>query len=156
MKEIILTNGEIALVSDEDYDYLNQWTWRRTSNSIYRSSNGAMIALHLEIAKRLGLDTSQEIDHKDTNRLNNQRTNLRVATRSQNQANAKLSKKSSSGYKGVCFDKRSNKWQASIQVKGVRMTLGYFIEPEDAARAYDKAARKFQGEFARCNFNESD
>lgn len=156
MKEIRLSNGEIALVSDEDYDFLNQWSWSKNSKHVVRgtSSNYVQecITMHQEVAQRMGMQDVGEIDHKDRNRLNNQRENLRPATRSQNQANAGLRKDSTSSFKGVSFHVRLNKWQARLQRGKTRLHLGYFSTPEKAAQAYDRAARRHFGEFARTNF----
>lgn len=154
MKEIIISNGEIAFVSDEDFDYLNQWQWHKSDKYVERGEKGIAIRMHREVAIRMGIDTSQNIDHKDGNILNNQRENLRSATKSQNQANSKIRKDNSSGYKGVSFYRNYRKWVAQIRVKGRNMILGYFSTPEEAALTYDKAARKFFGEFAKCNFEE--
>jgi hypothetical protein len=91
------------------------------------------------------------IDHHDNNGLDNHRPNLRFATHAQNAWNAKP-RKSLAGYKGVTFCTDKNLWRASICVKGNRLHLGYFHSAKDAARAYDLAARKCFGKFARLNF----
>ncbi len=90
-----------------------------------------------------------DIDHKDGNRSNNAIDNLRLATRSQNNANSKRSKRNKSGIKCVHFDKRAGRWMASIARGGKGKFLGYFDKKEDAAIAYRSAAVFIYGEFAR-------
>lgn len=91
------------------------------------------------------------VDHRDHEGLNNTRTNLRLATRSQNSCNNKKTRGRSSKYKGVSRDKRGY-WRAKIHFKGKHIFLGYFDNEIDAARAYDKAAKELHGEFAVLNF----
>ncbi len=99
------------------------------------------------------------VDHKDGNGLNNQRNNLRIATRGQNGSNRRP-KGGSSGYIGVSMLViRSGKntyqyWRASIQKGGVKEYLGLFKNKVDAAKAYDKRAIELHGEFANPNFKE--
>lgn len=92
-----------------------------------------------------------EWDHKDYNKHNNLRSNLRLATRSQNMANRPAPKQNSSGYKGVRWHNRRSKWQARITVNYKEIHLGYFDNIEEAAVAYNNAAMKFFGEFAYLN-----
>lgn len=95
----------------------------------------------------------EEVDHKDRNRANNAYSNLRVVTRTQNNGNMGLSAHNSSGYKGVCKAKNGY-WRAYIKIgDGRQKSLGTtFREAEQAALAYDHAAREYFGEFARLNF----
>ena len=95
---------------------------------------------------------NEYVDHIDGDPTNNRRSNLRVARPYENAWNAALKSSNSSGYKGVYFHKASGKYQVSIRVNGQRIFIGYFDNPEDGARAYDKAARFFHGEFACVNF----
>lgn len=88
------------------------------------------------------------VDHENHDGLDCRRSNLRLATYSQNSANARQLQKTSSGVKGVTWDKNSQLWNAQISVKGRRIGLGYFTEKEDAKIAYQTAARKHFGEFA--------
>ena len=92
------------------------------------------------------------VDHEDTDKLNNRWCNLRPATASQNAANARLSRRNTSGFKGVHYTRNrpsTKKWAAHIRVDGVLKTLGYFAKPEDAHVAYTKAAEVAFGAFAR-------
>jgi len=91
------------------------------------------------------------IDHIDHNGLNNKRENLRICTLTQNAANQRKGK-GSSNFKGVYWDKREQKWRGAIRHKGKHLHLGSFNDELEAAKAYDKAAKEFWGEFAKLNF----
>lgn len=91
------------------------------------------------------------IDHKDRNKLNNLKDNLRIVTESQNQQNRELQSNNLSGWKGVSWHLYNQKWQAQIGVNGKPIHLGYFDTAEDAARAYNTAAIYYFGEFAVLN-----
>ena len=96
----------------------------------------------------------QEVDHKNGIRDDNRWANLRPATTSQNQMNRRSLKGSSSRYLGVSWHKLRGKWHANIHVDGKKKHLGSFSDEDDAARAYDTAARKHFGEYANLNFGE--
>ncbi len=89
------------------------------------------------------------IDHIDGDPSNNRFANLRMATFSQNSANSRVHSINASGRKGVFWHKQCGKWMASITIFGKQKHLGLFDEIEDAANAYDRAARDAFGEFAR-------
>jgi hypothetical protein len=90
------------------------------------------------------------VDHRDGDGLNNRRSsNLRIATRGQNAANAKLRADNTSGFKGVTLHRVSGKWQAYINANGRRHSLGYFETPEEAGAAYASAGPRAHGDFAR-------
>lgn len=154
MREIPLTRGLIALVDDEDYEWLSQWKWhvdednyvKRNVTTSTKPRRQTRVLMHREI---LGLksDDSREGDHENLNRLDNQRSNLRICTRSQNEFNKGPRKDCKSGYRAVNFYKRTGRWVARIQVEGKRKYLGSYPTPEEAHAAYAKAAREFHGEF---------
>ena len=157
MKKIKLTQNKFALVSNEDYEYLNQWKWcahrdRKTFYAVRTVSKGdrkyKTICMHQVIAERMGIKNP---DHADTNGLNNQRSNLRAATRSQQGANRNKGKNNTSGYKGVSWHKRDKKWVSRIKISGKLIHLGNFDDIKDAAKAYNEAAIKYFGEFAVLN-----
>lgn len=92
---------------------------------------------------------SEEIDHRDTNGLNNRWENLRQATGMQNHQNMKLTKLSTTGFKGVCLDKRCGRYVAHITIQRRARRIGSFATAEEAHAAYCEAAKKHFGEFAR-------
>lgn len=165
MKTIKLTQGQVALVDEEDYEYLNQWKWyagyQRHFNSYYayraeKTDNGKYktILMHRFI---LSIKNNLQVDHKDHNTLNNVKSNLRAATHAQNMANRKNQKRGLSSYKGVSImrvkykDKTHSYWRASICVNNKRFQIGNFNNEIDAAMAYNKKAIELLGEFAYLN-----
>jgi hypothetical protein len=115
-----------------------------------KSINGRKEKLHRFL---LGLSHGDgiEVDHANHNTLDNRMRNLRVCTKNQNRWNTLPSRKNKSGYKGVHFRKRSNKWMVRIGVNNKRIYLGDFQTKEEAAKIYNEAARKLHGEFAYLN-----
>lgn len=83
------------------------------------------------------------IDHINQVRDDNRIQNLREVSRSENQQNRGMSKNNNSGFKGISWHKKSNKWQAQIHFQGKRQHLGLFHTPEEASAAYQAAAEKF-------------
>ena len=157
MKEIKLTQGQVALIDDDDFDYLNQWSWyaskhRNSFRAMRKDIGGKTIFMHRVI---MNTPLDLQVDHKDHDTLNNQKFNLRNCTSSQNQQN-RTSKYGSSIYRGVFWYKRDRKWAARIKVKDKygwesRIHLGHFKNEKDAALAYNIVAIKYHGEFAYLN-----
>lgn len=156
---IPLTQGQFSIVDAVDYEFLMQWSWYalkvKTSRGIFwyacRKPASGCIYMHREIARLAGLPKAKYYDHKDRNRLNNTRSNIRPATPRQSLMNRVKSAGKTSQYKGVCWDKSRNKWMSYIHL-GIRpgqgKSLGRFDNELDAARAYEVAAMKHYGEFA--------
>lgn len=108
--------------------------------------------MHHEILARHGISIANEVDHKDGDGLNNQKENLRCCTHSQNCANVLITKRNTSGFKGV--SRFRNKWKAEITHNYKRIYLGLFVSKIDAALEYDHFAKLLFGEFAALNFPE--
>ncbi len=162
MKKIFLTQGKVAIVDDEDHFWLSMWVWC-CHNGGYAVRNERcskirkIVLMHRVILERkLGHSNFEQVDHKDGDRLNNRKANLRVATNAQNMRNRGKNVNNTSGYKGVTWFKRDKNWTASIWVNGVRIHLGYFNCKIEAAKAYDIAAKKYHREFAVLNFPKED
>jgi hypothetical protein len=157
---IALTRGKVAVVDAADYDFLMQWNWCAQYNkkhdhwrAMRNEWNPAIKRSNAIYMHRLFMDApiSLQVDHRDGDGLNNRRsTNLRLATRVQNQSNRGPHKNNKSGgRKGVKWRPLSKKWWAYITVNRHQISLGYFSNPNDAAAAYAEAAKKYAGEFAR-------
>lgn len=152
MKEIELTRSKVALVDDEDYDFLNQFKWRAIirKNTCYamttvrRDKKEIGILLHRMI---MGFPNKMLIDHRDRNGLNCQKYNLRICNNFQNNMNRTAFGRSK--YLGVNYSRKYI--QSRITVYGKRIFLGIFETEESAALAYNEAAIKYYGEFANLN-----
>lgn len=154
-KEIQLTQGYIALIDDEDFERINRFTWcAAKSNENYYAirknyNESGTIRMHRVILNIN--DTKIKIDHIDNNSLNNQKSNLRIASNSENKRNQIKHKITSSKYKGVHFRKDNKKWRAGVRLNDQQINLGQFNNEIDAALAYNTAAIKYFGEFAKIN-----
>ncbi|MDR4987189.1 AP2 domain-containing protein [Bacillus cereus] len=153
-KKIKLNNGGFALVSDEDFEELSKYKWHRRSSdgyaarTIYENGKFTTVRMHREIIKA---PPGLVVDHINRDRLDNRRENLRIATRSQNTANSIAPSTNKSGYKGVQYRKEQKRWRAVIRVNGKHISLGQYGTAEEAAQAYNEAAVKYFGEYARIN-----
>ena len=159
MKEILLTQGQVALVDDADFEWLDKMSWCANKSRCPRWTfyagtviKGETIRMH-RLILGLKLGDERQCDHIDDDGLNNQRANLRVCTASENVRNQKKRAGGSSRYKGVAWDKERRKWRARIDFNKKTKYLGHFSLESDAARCYDTAAMEYFGKFARTNFN---
>ena len=159
VKTIPLTQGQVALVDDADYEWLNKWRWKvmRGYHTFY-AMRGVCVAKHKWTSEQmhrliLGLQPGdgRQCDHRDGDGLNNQRANLRVCTRTQNGCSSRKRKFGTSRHKGVSWHRRDHKWQSYVRVNKIQIHLGYYQTADEAARAYDAAAKEHYGEFALTN-----
>lgn len=140
-------------IDEQDVD-LSKYGWC-LNNLGYAHAwiDNKLVLLHRLIGDRMGLSQSKDVDHKDRNKLNNKRNNLREATKRQTCINRE--NKNTTGYRGVF--KSLNKWRARIRtIDNKRIDLGSYESIIDAAKAYDDAAKIFHGEFAIFNFEDSN
>lgn len=159
--KIKLTQNKYVLMDKKDFDLVKDYKW-------YYAKNG-YAAAKLYFGRKAGKNIQKgifmhrvimtpkngmDVDHINKDKLDNRRANLRICNRSQNLANKFDLNKNTTGYKGVFFvkwGKRIKRWKAAIQIENSQKHLGYFLTKEDAALAYNKAAKQYFGEFAYLN-----
>ncbi len=151
MKEIKLTMDKVAIIDDEDFEWLNHWRWGYSKGYAVRSVNinGKRYTVLLHRLLMQAMVPEIEVDHINGDRLDNRWVNLRYVNGSQNAMNRGLYRTNTSGKKGVYWSKSKNKWESAIRCNGKRYNLGVFSDIDDAARAYNEAALKHFGEYAR-------
>ncbi len=139
MKKILLTKGLCAIIDDEDFERVNQLKWCATEcgNKFYALNN----YLTRKYMHHFILGSKKLVDHIDGDGLNNCRSNIRFATKSQNAANSKKPV-------GFFWNNLNKNWRVRITVEGKAIEVGSFQTKDDAKRAYIEAKRFFFGEFA--------
>lgn len=149
MKIIPLTQGFEAIIDDEDFALVSQYKWYCNEGYAVTYHKGKRVRMH-----RLLMDAKpgQQVDHRNRNRLDNRRSNLRICTLADNNRNITLRKDNTSGYKGVSLDKTTGHWKPLVYVNGKAKTFGQFKNKRHAALAYDLWAVDLHGEFASTNF----
>lgn len=160
-RAILLTQGKIAIVDAEDYEWLAKHHWYATYNKnagkYYAERNDRSTGRRIRVSMHraiLGMeDKDQRMgDHINGNSLDNRRFNLRPATRSLNAYNCKLYSNNKSSFRGVVWDKSRRTWTAKILVDGKTRNLGRYSDPAAAAEAFDRAAIFYRGGTAILNF----
>ena len=155
MKELALSQGKVALVSDEDFDVSNRFKWSFTHGYARRIEKVSGIKKRIYL-HRFILDAKEweEVDHINGDPLDNTRDNLRLCTHKENLSNKKTPSHNTSGYKGVTYfkhGKRIKRWKAEVKVDGKTKCLGYYFTPLEAATVYNQKAIEIYGEFAKIN-----
>lgn len=159
MKTVPLTKGLVALVDDADFEKVSSLNWcAQKSGRVFYAVRGfrhpggqTKQYLHQFLMPGVG-----RVDHKDGDGLNNCRSNLRASSSQRNSWSfQRKSAGATSCFRGVFWDAPRAKWSASITVNYKKVFLGRFREAEEAAHAYDAAARKYFGEFASPNFGSA-
>lgn len=141
-KTFAIGDTEIT-IDEEDWIKISPINWYIDDNRVHGKVNGEWWKLHNFI-----LNSRELIDHKDRNGYNNQKSNLRLATKSENAMNSKLRVDNSSGIKGISWSEEKQKWHAYINLNGKRKFLGYFINIEDAVKVRLKNEIEQFNEFA--------
>ena len=151
---IPLTRGQVALVDEADVEIVNMYAWyaKPWESGFYAAATvgSGRSKRHLRM-HRLILPGSAQIDHKNRNGLDNRRENLRPATGTQNSANQSKRLGGTSRFKGVSWDTHNRCWRASIACNRHGINLGRFQSELEAAMAYNTAALRLFGEYARGN-----
>lgn len=146
-----LTKGAFAVVDSADVPELSEHNWKLVTfkgGSTYegRTTRSGLVLMHRQL---MSSADGLEVDHRDTDGLNNRRGNLRVATSSQNKCNQRTSSLNTSGFKGVCWCKQVGAWKARVQLNGRQYHAGFHSTPEAAYAARCALAERLHGEFAR-------
>lgn len=156
-KEIKLTQGKVAIVDDEMYDYLNQWKWyaNKLKGKYYAVRNlrinkkyAGCLLMHRVIMNPI---KGFVVDHVNGITLDNRKVNLRNCTHGDNMKNQKLSIRNKTGFRGVTWHKNNKVFESRIRSNNISYHLGTFNNAIDAAKIYNEAAIKYHGEFAKLN-----
>jgi hypothetical protein len=158
-RRIYLGEGKWTILDAQDFYRLNNFRW-----IVHVNGNGNLYAARKKLitpCKTVTVYMHREImnppigrlvDHKNCDGLDNRRENLRFATHAQNVINRPKRTNTTSRFVGVFFNRGKSAWYSQITHQGKKMFLGRFDNEIDAAKAYDKAAKQYHGEFARLNF----
>lgn len=156
-RRIKLTRGRYAIVDVEDFERLNQykWQWSRcgyAKRSVYKSGKQADTYMHTVVCP---VPAGMVTDHANRNKLDNRKANLRPATRRQNVWNcSSKTENEKTRYHGISWRKDIKRWRVRLTISGRRQAFGCYTDEVEAAKAYDRLAKQYRGEFAVLNFPE--
>lgn len=143
------TNGQEFIFDIEDYPLVNQCTWSVGGHGYLQGCiNKQMFLMHRLLTK---CPKGLQVDHINHNKLDNRKVNLRICTQHFNQMNERISKNNTSGFTGVSYDKRDNKWDAYLMFNRKKISLGSFDDIKDAIKARKDGEQKYYGEFSYDN-----
>lgn len=154
---MILTNGKITLVDNDDFKKLKKYNWKMSNEGyVYRYEYNRMQKKYINLARLImNAPKRKVVDHINNNKLDNRKCNLRICTQLENSRNRGKNKNNTSGFKGVFRSLSGKKWiaQISISKKGKRVTysLGGYDDILSSAKAYNEGAKKYHKEFSRLN-----
>lgn len=148
--------GYRVFIDDEDRGKIDGYNWSSVSKNgnvyfcttIKRNRLKTTYILHRVIMNLIKGD-GLCVDHKNGNTFDNRKSNLRICTKAENNRNQKINKLNTTGYKGVCYENKRNKYKAQITYFGKRINLGYYNDPAHAYLAYCEASKKYHREFGR-------
>ena len=158
---IKLTRGKYAIVDVEDFEQLNKYKWhcthysyakRAVSKRFDKGRRQVEVYIHKLVCPA---PKGMIVDHINRNSLDNRKVNLRAATQKQNVWNRKFIRKTGkTSYNGIRWDESREKWQVRLTINGRRKSFGYYADEIEAAKAYDRVAKKYRGEYAFLNFQK--
>lgn len=152
MKLIPLTQGKTTIVDDQDYEWLSQYKWCLDGTGRYaaRRRRKGEVGPTIILMQRMVMGFPPSgVDHIDGNTLNNKRSNLRLANKSENAFNTLAHRDNLTGVKGVSVN--GGKFRARIWVNGKEISLGVFLKLEEAAEAYKQASLKYHNQYSVFN-----
>ncbi len=158
MKKINLSKGnrwnkiqsdKFTLIDNNDFDRINKSRWHIANGYAEAWINGQKIYLHRFLTT---CPKEKEVDHINGNKLDNRRENLRICTHSENMHNNFKLITNKSGFKGVSWNKKYNKWESRIFFKNKQLFIGFFKNKLHATMAYDLWAKELYKDFAQLNF----
>ena len=159
MKEIKLTQGQVALVDDDDYERVAAHPWWPASRSMPYPMTEMKVGGKTRTVRLsrfiMRAQVEMVVDHINHDPLDNRKVNLRICTNSENMRNRIKHQRATSKYKGVYMHTQAQVWVAQIQCDSRRHYLGLYDDEVDAALAYDRKARELHGDFALLNFPEA-
>ncbi len=164
-RELPLSRGYVAILDASDFELVDQWSWyasvkldRKTGEiyAVYAAReirvDGKRTSLYLHRFLMGVTDRNVQVDHENHDTLDYRRSNLRIATQTQNMGNTRKTKNNKSGFKGVHWNKQAGKYAVEIGFNYKNIYLGLFVDPVEGAKAYDVKALELFGEFACLNF----